>query len=150
MGTAEAMGQYYEVPVGDLFNKYEAWGIGAGIETMKKTAFGKALRNRGLTQKRGSHGSPRLWRGLRVTKGDKSSVFSPASTFTSLNTETLSPLVTRDEVGQEVLEDGTDAVIFDEVFGPAKPCHACGGTGYWQRPGVAREDRGERLLRINW
>jgi len=108
MGTAEAMGQYYEVPVGDLFNKYEAWGIGAGVETMKKTAFGKALRNRGLTQKRGSHGSPRLWRGLRVTKGDKSSVFSPASTFTSLNTETLSPLVTRDEVGQEVLENGTD------------------------------------------
>jgi len=61
------LGQYHEVAVGALYAKYETWGIDAGAEVMKKTAFGKALRCKGLSQKRNEAGDSRLWCGLRLS-----------------------------------------------------------------------------------
>ena len=49
----------------DLFAAYVDHCIAEGREQMTKTAFGKALAERGLTSKKGAHGA-RVWQGIRL------------------------------------------------------------------------------------
>jgi len=65
------LGRFFEVAVGSLFAAYDDWTVSAGVEAMKKTEFGRAIRSKGFTQKRGAHGKGRLWRGLKLSGGDK-------------------------------------------------------------------------------
>jgi len=69
------IGQYFEVGVGSLYVDYEAWASSAGVELIKKTAFGKAMRSKGLEQKQRGHEKTRCWVGIRLrTEADTISV----------------------------------------------------------------------------
>lgn len=74
--------------------EHEAWGIGAGVETLGKTKFGKALRRKGFTQKAVGHKKTRHWCGLRLrTEADTNSVKTRESEIIATNTENTSASV---------------------------------------------------------
>ena len=62
---------FAEVSAADLHAAHVSWCIEEGESSMNKTAFGKELRNRGFTARRGTAGV-QLWTGisLRVTRSD--------------------------------------------------------------------------------
>ncbi len=54
------------VPVADLFKAYQEWCAANGEQALTKNTFGRALRDRGHEQIRGS--AERLWKGLRLKR----------------------------------------------------------------------------------
>ncbi len=57
---------HYTVAVAALYAAYEEWCEGVGEEPVRKTTFGKLLRQRGFEQRREGHEKQHRWIGLRL------------------------------------------------------------------------------------
>jgi putative DNA primase/helicase len=92
-------GPRYSVGVAELFEAYEKHCSEAGEDPVKKTTFGRLLRQRGFDQQRDGHGRDRKWVGLRLrTNADKDSISSPKHDSWGTYTENVSAFVrTADE-----------------------------------------------------
>lgn len=83
------------VSLDDLYGAYESWCSAADEIVLGKIAFGRALRSRGLTQKR--TGGERLWLGVRlsVTSSDKNTGSFSRSASPRDELGKVSPVVTQ-------------------------------------------------------
>jgi len=59
-------GARYVINVADLYDDYSQWVTTCGEDPLNKAVFGRLLRQRGVSQRRGGHGGPRRWVGVRL------------------------------------------------------------------------------------
>ncbi len=61
----------FTVPVKELFSTYEFWCTETGEEALSKRVFGLKLKDIGMSTKKEGHSHVTVWRGLRLSRGQK-------------------------------------------------------------------------------